>query len=128
MARGYANVKFEWNGSASAVVKNLGFGKELQRDAANIIFQYSYDYMPYKSGLLSSAVRISAFDKYANITHTIKYANAQYQLVTDKRTKNPHPLATDHWYDVAYQHHKREITKDIDEARLKYRSFRYGKK
>ena len=27
MARGYANVKFEWNGTASTVIKNLGFGK-----------------------------------------------------------------------------------------------------
>ena len=28
MARGYANVKFQWNGKASTVIKNLGFGIE----------------------------------------------------------------------------------------------------
>ena len=125
MARGYANLKFEWNGRASAVIKNLGFGKELNHDAAEILEAYAQPFMPYKDGGLSTNIRINAFDDHATITHLVKYANKQYELVTPNRNKRIHPLATDHWYEEAYRVSKRQITKEVDEARLKYRSFNY---
>lgn len=133
MARGYANVKFEWNGSHSAVIKNLGFGKPLQYDAAKILYNMSYDYMPYDKGGLSNNVQIRAYKDHANITHRVQYADIQYEGVTPqgrpivKRNITVHPLATSEWYQVAWQQRKREITRQVDEARLQYRSFDYGK-
>ena len=75
MARGYANVKFEWNGTASTVIKNLGFGKELQLEAAKIFESYMQPYIPYDEGNLSTNIRITATDDHATITHLVKYAN-----------------------------------------------------
>lgn len=125
MARGYANVQFEWNGSASTVIKNLGFGKPLQLDAAKIFESYMQPYMPYDQGNLSTNIRITATEDHATITHLVKYANRQYHGVGFNRNLNVHPLATSYWDNAAWQNSKHEITKDIDKARLKYRSFKY---
>ncbi len=134
MARGYANVRFEWNGSASTIIKNLGFGKGLNKEAAQILYQYSYEYIPFSlqqsMGSLANRVRISATANQGLITHLVKYANRQYNAdkgnpygedVLVKRTRAIHPLATSHWADWAWSMHKREITADVDTARLKYR-------
>lgn len=133
MARGYSNVKFEWNGSHSAVIKNLGFGQPLQKEAAEILYKNSYDYMPYKTGALANNTQIRAYKDHANITHRVPYANPHYEGVTPQgrpivnRYKVIHPLATSEWYDVAWRQRKRIITQEVDEARMKYRSFKYGK-
>lgn len=140
MARGYANVKFEWNGSASTVIKNLGFGKGLNRDAAQILYEYSIPYIPYKDGGLTNRVRISANDKQGMITHLVPYASKQYYGDGSdpntgspgydqmwERTRTVHPLATSYWDRAAWTLGKRQITQEIDQARLKYRSFNYGK-
>lgn len=127
MARGYANIKFEWNGKHSAVIQNLGFGKALQRDAAQILYNHAFKYMPYQSGDLSLNRHIQAGEKYANIVHQVPYANKQYTAVNVHRYTGIHPLATSYWYDAAWKLEKREITKEVDEARLKYRNFNYGK-
>ena len=140
MARGYANVKFEWNGTASTVIKNLGFGKELQLEAAKIFESYMQPYIPYDKGNLSTNIRITATDDHATITHLVKYASAQYYGDgSDPNTGSPgydenwqrnrtiHPLATSYWDKAAWTQHKREITRDVDKARMKYRSFNYGK-
>lgn len=117
---------FEWNGSHSAVIKNLGFGKPLQRDAAEILYQKAFPYMPYYSGDLSLNLHIQAGNTYANIVHQVKYADKQYNTKTPNRYSLIHPLATDHWYDVAWLYNKQEITAEVDEARMQYRSFNYG--
>ena len=128
MARGYSNVKFEWNGTASTVIKNLGFGKELQLEAAKIFESYMQPYIPYDEGNLSTNIRITATNDHATITHLVKYANKQYHGPSDwNRKRIVHPLATSYWDKVTWNNHKREITRDIDEARMKYRSFNYGK-
>ena len=121
MARGYANVKFEWNGSHSAVIQNLGFGKGLQRDAAEIIYQHGFKYIPYLSGDLATNVHIQATEDHANIVHTVKYANKQWENSYPNRYRLVHPLATDHWYNFAWANEKKQITQEVDEARLKYR-------
>lgn len=125
MARGYANVDFKWNGRASTVIGNLGFGKPLQLEAAQIFEGYMQPYMPYYEGNLSTNIRITATNDHATITHLVKYANKQYNGIGFNRNLTVHPLATSYWDRAAWTHSKREITKDIDEARLKYRSFKY---
>ena len=130
MARGYKNISFKWNGSASVVIENLGFTKELQRDAADILYKYSFEYMPYKSGdlALNSDIRIHGGKKpTAYITHFVNYAQYQYRREDYIHSPLVHPQATDHWYDWGWLMHKKQITKEVDEARLKYRSFNYGK-
>ena len=134
MARGYANVKFEWNDKASNIVKNLGFGKGLNKDAAEILYRNYYDYIPYSlqetSGNLANNVRIMGYNDHATITHLVRYANAQFNAdegnpygkdVLVHRTRAINELATSHWSEWAWSMHKREITKEVDEARLKYR-------
>lgn len=117
MARGYKGLHFEWNGSASAIIQNLGFGEELNRAAAEILHDYAEPYVPYKSGRLNNAYNIHANNNGARITHYVKYAGIQYERVAKHRTTTVHPLATDHWYDYAWLNHKAEITADIDETR-----------
>lgn len=126
MARGYANAKFQWNGKRSIVIENLGFGKELQRDTANIFLKYSEDYTPYLSGKLLGSAYVRVANNKGYIIYPVPYANFQYDNagIIKNRTKI-HPLATSRWVDVAYQHHKSEITKEVDLARSKYRSFKY---
>lgn len=127
MARGYANAKFKWNGKRSVVIQNLGFGNELQRDTANIFLKYSEEYTPYLSGKLLGSAYVRVANNRGYITYPVPYANIQYDDVgrIKNRTTTFHPLATSKWVDVAYQHHKSEITKEVDLARLKYRSFKY---
>ena len=134
MARGYANLRFEWNDSASNIIKNLGFGKGLNKEAAQILYRYSYPYIPFSlqqsMGSLANRVRISATANQGLITHLVRYANKQYNAdkgnpygedVLVKRTRVVHPLATSHWADWAWSMHKKEITAEVDIARLKYR-------
>ena len=138
MARGYANVKFQWNGKASTVIKNLGFGKPLQLEAARIFEWYMQPYIPYDEGDLSTRIRITATETRGTITHLVKYANKQYYGDgSDPETGSPgydemwqrnrsvHPLATSFWDKAAWTQNKREITRDIDKARQQYRSFKY---
>ena len=136
MARGYKNIRFEWNASQSVIIENLGFGKNLNKDAASILAQYSEPYVPYRTGRLNSSVYISANDNKGQITYRAKdnrgisYAGYQYYLDYGNpegndedvmRTRTVHELATSRWCDWAWYNHQREITNDIDEARLKYR-------
>ncbi len=134
MARGYANLQFHWNDSASNIIHNLGFGRELNKEAAKILYENAYEYIPYSlqesMGSLADRVRITATDDHATITHLVPYANRQYYAdagsgngkdVGVHRTRVIHPLATSRWYDWAWKMKKGEITKEIDEARLKYR-------
>ena len=134
MARGFVGLRFEWNDSASNIIKNLGFGKGLNHDAAQIFYETYYPYVPYSmqesAGNLANNVRIFANDDHATITHLVRYANKQFYAdagnakgvdVKVHRTRLFHPFATSHWSDWAWKVHKSEITKEIDEARLKYR-------
>ena len=134
MARGYANLQFHWNDSASNIIHNLGFGRELNKEAAQIFYTHYYDYIPYSlqesMGSLANNVRITATNDHATITHLVRYANKQFYAdagssngkdVGVHRTRVVHPLATSRWSEWAWSMHKKEITADIDEARLKYR-------
>ena len=42
-----------------------------------------------------------------------------------QRNRSIHPLATSFWDKAAWTQNKKEITRDIDKARQKYRSFKY---
>lgn len=120
-----SNIRFEWNGRASTVIRNLGFGKPLQLETAQIFEQYMQPYMPYDEGDLSTRIRITATNDHATITHLVKYANRQYHGEGFNRNLTIHPLATSFWDQAAWTNSKREITRDVNRARRKYRSFKY---
>ena len=136
MARGYKNISFEWNDSRSMIIKNLGFGQDLNRDAAKILARISEPYVPYKTGNLNSSMYVRATSNMGQIVYTATdirgraYSGYQYNLDygnpegNDKdvmRTRTVHELATSRWCDWAWYNHKAEITHEVDEARLKYR-------
>lgn len=134
MARGYANLRLEWNTGQSTLIKNLGFGKGLNKDAAQIIYRYSYKYIPFSlqqsMGSLANRVRITATQDQGYITHLVKYGKRQYFAdegnpygddVKVHRTRAIHELATSHWADWAYLIHKKQIVAEVDKERLKYR-------
>lgn len=129
-----SNISFEWNGSHKLVIHNLGFGIDLQEDAAWSIYQHSYEYMPYLTGPLSNQVQIDATDTSATITHDASapgakksYAQHQYHLVDEsRRCRVHHPLATSEWYKYGLMANSQQIIDDIERSRLKYRTFHYG--
>lgn len=120
MARGYKNLSFHWNHSHSTIIENLGFGKDLNREAAQIFYEHYNKYVPYQHGDLSTRVRISATQDHGTITHLVKYANKQYTNPTMNRNTSVHPLATSFWDKACWEAEKREITSEVDEARKKY--------
>lgn len=130
---------FEWNAPYSVLINNLGFGKELNLEAAKIFYRWYRPYIPYKSGKLTKMVHFRSTRDHGTITHYAydtryggvgyKYAPHQYTLhpgpdyddMSIRRTRTVHRLATSHWDHWAWVNHKKEITADIREARLKYR-------
>lgn len=139
MARGYSNIKFEWNYSSSVILQNLGFGRDLNREAAEIFERWYQPYVPYKDGDLSTNIRIWANENHSTITHLVRYAHHQYTGDGSdpstgspgydekwQRTRTVHPLATSYWDQAAWTLHKASITAEIDEARKKYSSLRRG--
>lgn len=121
MGQDFKNIDFQWNHKASTIIENLGFGKELNKKAAEIFYEHAYKYVPYREGDLSINVRISATEDHGTITHLVKYASKQYYgegIVN--RTLKFHPLATSFWDKACWEAEKREITSEVDEARKKY--------
>lgn len=117
MALNFGEIDFEWNERASTIIKNLGFGKELNKEAAQILYEHYYKYVPYKDGNLSNNVRVSATDDHGTITHLVKYANKQYYGNSFERERRFHPLATSFWDQYCWMNEGYEITEEIDEAR-----------
>lgn len=129
MAKGFTGAQFYWNGSHSQVIENLGFqNKAFYRDMGELIYQYSFPYMPYVSGDLALNFHIQATNKKANLVHQVRYANVQYtKPLGIPRYTVIHDKATSQWYKFAYNAHKAEILKEVDLIRQKYRTFNYGK-
>lgn len=132
--------QFEWNAPYSILINNLGFGKELNLEAAKIFYKWYRPYIPYKSGKLTRMVHFSSNKDHGTITHYayemrngvsgLKYAPYQYNLDRGnadgengkiKRTRTVHRLATSHWDHWAWVTHKREIKDEIVEARKRFR-------
>ena len=71
---------------------------------ATKLAEKSADYTPYDTGNLLNSLTISPFE----LTYNCDYAEALYEsdimFLTEK-----HPLATNHWVEVAFTTHKDEI-------------------
>lgn len=142
-----AKLDFEWNAPYSVLIKNLGFGKEFNLQAAKIFYKWYRPYIPYKTGRLTTWVHFNSTKDHGTITHYAysvskstgekrKYSNYQYKLSKGSadgwdpevnRTRTVHPLATSHWDKWAWSVHRKEITAEIIEERKKHRKLTKGK-
>ena len=138
MAKGHileADVRFEWYKTASMIIYDLGFGPELNKAAAEILYENYAEFVPWSlqesSGNLANNIRIQNVRDGAIITHLVPYAHRQWDAdegnpygVDDKvhRTRAPqlHPKATSHWEKWAWQQKKDKIVREIDKERIKY--------
>ena len=119
MSRGVAgSAYFEWNYPSSIIIKHKGFGTDLNRYFAQLVFDYSYNFTPYdpfrtEGAHMADNVRIFANDNYGRIIYQSKYARLQHD---NKYQHNLmiHPLATDHWEQAAWRQHSSEILADLD--------------
>lgn len=135
-----SKIEFEWNASYSILIKNLGFGKPLNLEAAKIFYKWYRPYIPYKSGKLTNMVHFASTNDHGTITHyaygmkngVSGYRYSKYQYALDAgnaegvdervhRTRTVHRLATSHWDKWAWSVHKKEITDEIKEARKRFR-------
>ena len=114
-------VDFRWNKSSAQIISDKGFGSELNRYFAEQLYYYSYPYTPYDPYRQSGAhmvdnVRIMANDARGQIVYQAKYAK---KLWDGSYNFNPmvHPLACNHWTEVAWQHYKSEIISEVDMKR-----------
>ena len=135
-----SQIDFEWNASYSILIKNLGFGKQLNLEAAKIFYRWYRPYIPYRSGKLTSMVHFNSTEKHGTITHYAygtrngltgyRYSKYQWDLSEGSadgwdpdvnRTRTVHPLATSHWDKWCWSVHGKEITNEIAQARKRFR-------
>lgn len=114
-------VNFQWNKSSAQIISDKGFGPELNKYFAQQLYYYSYEYTPYdpyrQSGAhMADNVRIMANDSKGQIVYQSSYAK---KLWDGDYNFNPmvHPLACNHWTEVAWQQHKSEIISEVDAKR-----------
>lgn len=120
---------FEWNYSHSVIVKRKGFGRDLNKHFADLVADYSEEYVPYYEGDLSHYVQTRATEDHGTVTYQVPYANAQYTghwvdangrehfINEANRCRDFHPLATSYWDKAAWTQYKSVITKELNEYR-----------
>lgn len=124
------SLKFKWNYSNEELIDRLGIRKELNKRMADTVSKYAFQFVPYKSGDLSTYVQTFGAKDHGTITYQKPYASKQYYLEREKgpgyeipdnskRTTAFHPLASSYWDKLAWQYFKDEITADVDKERRK---------
>lgn len=123
------NVKFEWNKSSVKIIHDLGFGKELNKEFANLVAAYSEDYVPFHEGDLSYYVQTFGAKDHGTVTYQVPYSKAQYQgywttkdgrtvhVDENKRDRRYHPLATSRWTEFAWSMHGDQIIAELNRKR-----------
>lgn len=108
--------RFEWNGSSSAIAGRKGFGADLNRYCAEVLYEHSEKYTPEKTGLMIRDVRISGNKERGMITYYTKYVKYQH----DKPFNHPKPLATDHWEQAAALYEAPQMISEINKYRREH--------
>lgn len=93
------------------------------KDGINqVIYEESWEYVPYKTGKLSgTSGGLIGIDAYVSITsrgikYKMPYAGPQYYNDYKHPVDGPHPLATDHWIEAAYEDKSDTIMYRIEEV------------
>lgn len=118
MAR--SNYSFEWNYSHSVIVRRKGFGKELNQYFADLVADYSEEFVPYLEGDLSHFVQTRATDDHGTVTYQVPYAGVQYTgagINEENRCRQFHPLATSYWDKAMWQHYSGVVGKALNKKR-----------
>lgn len=120
-----SNFSFQWNYSHSIILKRKGFGKELNKYFAELMRDYSDEYVPYDTGALASQTRISATNDHGTVTYIAPHAGYQYtgdngSLVPESewnRNRSVHPLATSFWDKAAWSQYGSVISRKLNQKR-----------
>lgn len=126
-SKGY---NFKWNFSNSMIIQRKGFNKELNKYLADLIADYSEEFVPYHEGDLSHYVQTFGAKDHGTVTYQMEYAGPQYVghwvdrrtgktvYVNEKRRdRRFHPLATSAWTKQAWTTYGTQITQMIDKRR-----------
>lgn len=120
---------FEWNYSHSVIIKRKGFGKELNKYFADLVADYSDEFVPFHEGDLSYYVQTFATEDHGTVTYQMPYASAQYTgrwvdgngrehiINEDNRDRRYHQLATSYWDKAAWSHYGPVIGKELNRKR-----------
>lgn len=117
--------KFEWNKSSARIIADKGFGKDFNKEVANIVLSHSDKYTPFSKEdyggkyHMAQMVYTRGTKTEGLIVYTKKYAKDEYNN-PHPHYLGAHPLATDHWVEAAWSAEKREITEEINIIRLKF--------
>lgn len=117
-------VRLEWNGTTQEIIARKGFGRNLNRDFANIALDHMRQYTPYnparKSGIhMVDNVEVRVDNEQARIIYKAPYTRKQYYYKNHQMSEHS-PLATDHWDQYCWQLEKQEILTEVEEARKRY--------
>jgi len=119
------DAEFKWNYKHSVIIQRKGFGKELNKYFADLVADYSDEFVPYAEGDLSHYVQTFGAKNHGTVTYQMPYAGPQYTgengsgvpEVNWERKKNPHPLATSYWDKACWATYGDEITKEVNRKR-----------
>lgn len=120
-----SNFSFEWNYSHSMIIKRKGFGIELNKYFADLMRDYSDEFVPYDSGDLAAYVQTFATNDHGTVTYQQPYAGPQYTGDNGsdkpenewKRNRSFHPLATSHWDRAAWSQYGSAISRKLNQKR-----------
>lgn len=120
------DISFQWNESRSVIIRNKGFGKDLNRDIGKILASHMDKYVPYDSNRasgnhLANSVRITPRENSVSITYVKPYANYQYHgSYTWNRDLSVHNLATSYWDKMCWSNESVAIMNEINAARKRH--------
>ena len=120
------DISFRWNESRSVIIRNKGFGKDLNRDIGKILASHMDKYVPYDSkrtsgNHLANSVRITPRENSVSITYVRPYANYQYHgSYTWNRDLSVHNLATSYWDKMCWSNESVAIMNEINAARKRH--------
>jgi hypothetical protein len=107
---------FHWNYSSSLIIKRKGFGKDLNKKYAELLYKYSYPYIPKRTSKMANKVRITANDERGMITHLVSYARYQYPN-TNYHHKTPTRAK---WFEYGFRQHKQTIVSQLNAYRRRH--------
>lgn len=116
-----SNFDFEWNYSHSMIIKRKGLvGREFNKYFADLVADYSDEFVPYHEGDLSSYVQTFGAEDHGTVTYQMPYANRHYlgdNIDESKRDRRFHPKATSYWDKAAWEQYGPVISRKLNEYR-----------
>ena len=124
MAKG---VSLQWNGTHQEIIARKGFGRNLNREFAQICLNHFQKYTPYdpkrQLGVHMSdnteLRNVSDNNNSVAIVYKAPYTRKQYYNKNHPMSEHS-PLATDHWDKYCWELESSEITAEVEAARKRF--------